>query len=166
MNSAKENSVVMAIIPVYFESPNICKRRLSVLALVATMIISVLPVGSTTPIQAQEAEVNETFTVVVTLYGVDNMTDNVVTFFSTTNNITRGTVFNATEMDLNDTSKNDGIVDVYLAFPNITIPVGEEFTACNMVLRDLSLVCDTGHNSPSPRAEYIGLLLQPTEEEQ
>lgn len=165
MNSAKENSLVMAIIPVYFESPNISKKRLSVLALVATMIISVLPVGSTTPIQAQEAEVNEIFTVVVTLYGVDNMTDNVVTFFST-NNITRGTVLNATEIDLNDTSKNDGIVDVYLTFPNITIPAGEEFTACNMVLRDLSLVCDTGHNSPSPRTEYIDLLLQPTDEEE
>jgi hypothetical protein len=141
-------------------------KRLSYLALVVALVISVSTASSTNPIQAQEAEENknETFTVVVTLYGVDNMTGNVVTFVST-NNITRGTVLNATQIDLNDTGKNDGIVDVYLTFPNITISAGNEFKACNMVLRDLSIVCDIGHNSPSRRAEYIDLLLQSTKEE-
>jgi hypothetical protein len=43
---------------------------------------------------------------------VDNTTDNVVIFVST-NNISRGTIFNITEIDLNDTSKNDDIVDVF-----------------------------------------------------
>ena len=151
-------------------------KRLSILTLVAVLVISVSTAGSTNPVPGQEVEEaipgqeveenkNETFTVDVTLYGVDNITDNVVTFVNI-NNITRGIVLNATHTDLNDTSKNDGIVDVFLAFPNVTISAGEEFRACNMLLSDLSLVCDTGHNSPSPRTEYIDLLLQPNEEEQ
>jgi hypothetical protein len=135
--------------------------KLSVSALVAAIIMTITIVSSINLIQAQEREENERFTVDVTLYGVNNATDNVVTFVEA-NNITRGKVLNATELDLMD-GGNDGIVDVVLGFQNVTIPVGEEFRACNMVLRDLSIVCDTGHNSPSIRAEYVDLLLQPTE---
>jgi hypothetical protein len=168
-NNTKENSDVKAIIPAYNEPQNIEKKRLSALALVAAMMILVLTVDTTNPIQAQETEVspiqapemgakNEVFAVVVTLYGVDNTTGNVVTFVNTNNNVTRGAVLNATEIDLKDGS-NDGILDVVLAFQNATITTGEEFRACNMVLKDLSLVCDTGYNSPSPRAEYSALSL-------
>ena len=131
--------------------------RLSVLSLVAAIVITIPAVSTLNPVQAQEAQGNEIFTVVVTLYGVNSTTNNVVTFIES-NNITAGKVLNATEVDQMDGS-NDGIIDVILAFPNVTIPIGEEFRACNMVMTDLSLVCDTGHNSPSIRAEYIDLVL-------
>ena len=159
MNNAKENSIIMATISAYHESRHVEKKRLSVLSLVATLVL--LTLGNTNPIQAQEiqqTEINDVFTVVVTLYGVNNTTGNVVTFVGTNNNNTRGVILNATDADLKDGS-NDGVVDVVLSFPNVTVTTGEEFRACNMVLSDLSLVCDTGHNSPSPRAEYVDLLL-------
>ena len=156
MRNAKEDSIIMAIIPAYNESRNILKKRLSVLALVAALVL--LTLDSTNPIQAQETKVNDELAVVVTLYGVNNTTGNVVTFVSTNNNNTKGAILNATELDLKDGS-NDGVVDVVLSFPNVTITTGEQFRACNMVLKDLSLVCETGHNSPSPRAEYVDLVL-------
>jgi hypothetical protein len=156
MKNAKEDSIIMAIIPAYNESRNILKKRLSVLALVAALVL--LTLDSTNPIQAQETKVNDELAVVVTLYGVNNTTGNVVTFVSTNNNNTKGAILNATELDLKDGS-NDGVVDVVLSFPNVTITTGEQFRACNMVLKDLSLVCETGHNSPSPRAEYVDLVL-------
>ena len=156
MKNTKENSIIMAIIPAYNESRNILKKRLSVLALVAALVL--LTLDSTNPIQAQETKVNDELAVVVTLYGVNNTTGNVVTFVSTNNNNTKGAILNATELDLKDGS-NDGVVDVVLSFPNVTITTGEQFRACNMVLKDLSLVCETGHNSPSPRAEYVDLVL-------
>ena len=156
MKNAKENSIIMTIIPAYNESRNIPKKRLSALALMAALVL--LTLDSTNPIQAQKTEVKDALAVVVTLYGVNNTTGNVVTFVSTNNNNTRGAVLNATELDLKDGS-NDGVVDVVLSFPNVTVTTGEEFRACNMVLKDLSLVCETGHNSPSPRAEYIDLVL-------
>jgi hypothetical protein len=156
MKNTKENSIIMAIIPAYNESRNILKKRLSVLALVAALVL--LTLDSTNPIQAQETKVNDELAVVVTLYGVNNTTGNVVTFVSTNNNNTKGAILNATALDLKDGS-NDGVVDVVLSFPNVTITTGEQFRACNMVLKDLSLVCETGHNSPSPRAEYVDLVL-------
>jgi hypothetical protein len=156
MKNTKENSIIMAIIPAYTESRNILKKRLSVLTLVAALVL--LTLDSTNPIQAQETKVNDELAVVVTLYGVNNTTGNVVTFVSTNNNNTKGAILNATELDLKDGS-NDGVVDVVLSFPNVTITTGEQFRACNMVLKDLSLVCETGHNSPSPRAEYVDLVL-------
>ena len=155
MKNAKENSIIMTIIPAYNESRNIPKKRLSALALMAALVL--LTLDSTNPIQAQKTEVKDALAVVVTLYGVNNTTGNVVTFVSTNNN-TKGAILNATELDLKDGS-NDGVVDVVLSFPNVTITTGEQFRACNMVLKDLSLVCETGHNSPSPRAEYIDLVL-------
>jgi hypothetical protein len=155
MKNAKENSIIMTIIPAYNESRNIPKKRLSALALMAALVL--LTLDSTNPIQAQETEVKDALAVVVTLYGVNNATGNVVTFVSTNNN-TRGAILNATELDLKDGS-NDGVVDFVLSFPNVTVTIGEEFRACNMVLKDLSLVCETGRNSPSPRAEYVDLVL-------
>src|SRR5215212_3211048 len=93
-------------------------KRLSVLALVATIVITIPTVSTINPIQAQETEENEAFIVGVTLYEVNNTTDNVVTF-AEANNITTGKVLNATQLDLMD-GRNDGIVDVVLAFPNAT----------------------------------------------
>src|SRR5215212_1973513 len=84
----------------------------------------------TNPGYAQRGQSTEDpFVVLITVAGVDNSTGFVANW-ATANNITRASFYNASDVDLIDTIPNDGFVDAGLVFPNGTIQVGDEYTAC------------------------------------
>jgi hypothetical protein len=111
------------------------------------------------PTHAQETQSEDNpFVVVFTLAGVDNSTGNVASWVNV-NNITRASAFyNASQVDLLDTA-NDGFAGVSLALPNGTLGVGDEFTACTIILEDVYLTCSKGFNSPTNRAEFVGVMV-------
>jgi hypothetical protein len=63
-------------------------------------------------------------------------------------------------VDLEDSAK-DGIVEIPITFPNSTVSTGDKFRACIVVLKNEDLMCDTGFDSPSERAEFVSFLLSP-----
>jgi hypothetical protein len=111
------------------------------------------------PIYAQQrSSPEDPFVVVFTLAGVDNSTGDVANWV-TVNNITKSAFYNSSQVDLLDTRANDGFVDASLLLPNGTSAVGDEYTACTIILKDKYLTCVTGFNSPTNRAEFVSVAV-------
>jgi hypothetical protein len=133
------------------------KSMLFASALLTLGMLSAIP-AIMNPAHAQKTQSEDNpFVVVFTLAGVDNSTGNVASWV-TVNNITRAAAFyNASQVDLLDTTK-DGFVDTSLVLPNGTLGVGDEYTACTIILEDVYLTCSTGFNAPTNRAEFVEVI--------
>jgi hypothetical protein len=154
-------------------------RFLAILAVIAIITITAqtsLTVGYAQTTTVKEKE--DVFKVIVTLFGVEPTTGNIVTFV-TIDNMSKVKAFDAakyyipidttTASHSNTTNavygssngvKDSGIVELYYAFPNATsIKSGDEFRVCSMVLKDLRMVCETGENTPALRAENVDMYL-------
>ena len=101
-----------------------------------------------------QTTVKDIFRAGITILGVTKETGNVFSFVKV-NNETLGRLFNATKEDL---SNQDGIVETVISFPNETVATGGNFTACLVVLRDLSITCKSGFNVPE-RTDVIQFVL-------
>ena len=156
------------------------KNRPIVIITVIAIIITISVQSSFNVGYAQETSVKEkkdVFKVIVTLFGVEPTTGNIVTFVTIDNmsnvkafdaakyyipiDTTRSSNYavNATHSSSNGVEGN-GIVELNLAFPNATsIKSGDEFRACSIVLKDLRMVCETGTNTAALRAENVDMYL-------
>lgn len=154
-------------------------RPIAIIAVIATitmLVQSSLNVGYAQTMAAKEKE--DIFKVIVTLFGVEPTTGNIVTFV-TIDNMSKVKAFDAAKyyipIDTTTASYNStinavhgssngvegsGIVELNLAFPNATsIKSGDEFRVCSMVLKDLRMICETGVNTPALRAENVDMYL-------
>lgn len=150
---------------------------LSVIAIITMSVQTSLTVGyAQTTTTAKEKE--DVFKVIVTLFGVQPTTGNIVTFV-TIDNMSKVKAFDAAKYYIpidtttvshsnttnavfgsSNGAKDSGIVELYYAFPNATsIESGDEFRVCTMVLKDLRMVCETGENTPALRAENVDMYL-------
>jgi hypothetical protein len=138
------------------------RNSLPTLVLLTLVIVSVTTMNTNpTYAQREEAEDNP-FIVIFSLGGVDGDT-NFVANWVTANNITRAAYYNATAVDLMDTISNDGFVDTPVILPNGTLQVGDEYTACSLILKDAYLTCDKGFNAPTNRAEFVDVIVPSSE---
>jgi hypothetical protein len=149
---------------------------ITVIAIVITMLVqSSLHVGYAQTMTAKEKK--DVFKVIVTLFGVEPTTGNIVTFV-TIDNMSNVKAFDAAKyyipIDTTESSnyavnatrgssngiEGSGIVELNLAFPNATsIKSGDEFRVCSMVLKDLRMTCETGTNTAALRAENVDMHL-------
>lgn len=149
---------------------------IAVIATITMLVQSSLNVGYAQTMAAKEKE--DIFKVIVTLFGVEPTTGNIVTFV-TIDNMSKVKAFDAAKyyipIDTTTASYNStinavhgssngvegsGIVELNLAFPNATsIKSGDEFRVCSMVLKDLRMICETGVNTPALRAENVDMYL-------
>lgn len=104
--------------------------------------------------QNESKDVNDLFRVSFTLFGVNENTGNVLLFVKV-NNVTAARFFNATNTDRID---RDGIVDVVLSFPNETVSAGANFTACNLLINEVTLSCEWALNVPG-RTQVLQMVL-------
>ena len=147
---------------------------ITVIAIIITMSVqSSLNVGYAQTTSVKEKE--DVFKVIVTLFGIEPTTGNIVTFV-TIDNMSNVKAFDAAKyyipIDTTESSNHtinaihgssngiegSGIVELNLAFPNATsIKSGDEFRACSIVLKDLRMACETGVNTPALRAENVDM---------
>jgi hypothetical protein len=147
---------------------------ITVIAIIITMSVqSSLNVGYAQTTSVKEKD--DVFKVIVTLFGVEPTTGNIVTFV-TIDNMSNVKAFDAAKyyipIDTTESSNHtinaihgssngiegSGIVELNLAFPNATsIKSGDEFRACSIVLKDLRMACETGVNTPALRAENVDM---------
>jgi len=147
----------------------------AVIAAITMLVQSSLNVGYAQEMAVKEKE--DVFKVIVTLFGVEPTTGNIVTFV-TIDNMSKVKAFDAAKyyipIDTTESSnyavnathgssngvEANGIVELNLAFPNATsIKSGDEFRVCSMVLKDLRMTCETGTNTPALRAENVDMYL-------
>jgi hypothetical protein len=149
---------------------------ITVIAIIITMSVqSSLHAGYTQTMSVKERE--DVFKVIVTLFGVEPTTGNIVTFV-TIDNMSNVKAFDAAKyyIPIDTTASSNyttsavhgssngiegsGIVELSYAFPNATsIKSGDDFRVCSMVLKDLRMVCETGVNTPALRAENVDMYL-------
>jgi hypothetical protein len=147
-----------------------------VIAIIITMSVqNSLHVGYAQTMTVKEKK--DVFKVIVTLFGVEPTTGNIVTFV-TIDNMSNVKAFDAAKyyipIDTTESSNHtinatygssnsiegSGIVELNLAFPNATsIKSGDEYRACSIVLKDLRMACETGVNTPALRAENVDMHL-------
>jgi hypothetical protein len=149
---------------------------ITVIAIIITMSVqNSLHVGYAQTMTVKEKK--DVFKVIVTLFGVEPTTGNIVTFV-TIDNMSNVKAFDAAKyyipIDTTESSNHtinatygssnsiegSGIVELNLAFPNATsIKSGDEYRACSIVLKDLRMACETGVNTPALRAENVDMHL-------
>jgi hypothetical protein len=131
--------------------------------LILSATVSSSSSSSLIPVQAQQQKetpstVNDIFKIIVTLFGIDRNIGDVVTFVNV-NNITQSKVYNPLKEKFLSTNGHNGTSEVAFTFPNETINEGTKFTVCNMIVQELSIICQEGTNSPAARPEIVDLEL-------
>jgi hypothetical protein len=106
----------------------------------------------------REQTADNPFVVIFSVGEVDKSTG-LIASWVTSHNTTRAAFYNASLVDLQDTRPNDGFVDASVVFPNGTLQLGDEYTACTIILKDAYLTCDKGFNAPTNRAEFVSVLI-------
>jgi hypothetical protein len=131
--------------------------------LILSATVSSSSSSSLIPVQAQQQKetpstVNDIFKIIVTLFGIDRNIGDVVTFVNV-NNITQSKVYNPLKEKFLSTNGHNGTSEVAFTFPNETINAGSKFAVCTMIVKELSIICQGGTNSPAARPEIVDLEL-------
>lgn len=93
------------------------------------------------------------FDVILTLFGVNKNTGDVITF-SSSENITHFKIFDPyEELAYGDTS------EVLFNFNGTEVNAGDTFTTCILTIKDISVICKNGENSPAKRPEIVDINL-------
>lgn len=102
-------------------------------------------------VDAQTKE--NSFDVILTLFGVNKNTGDVITF-SSSENITHFKIFDPyEELAYGDTS------EVLFNFNGTEVNAGDTFTTCILTIKDISVICKNGENSPAKRPEIVDINL-------
>ena len=102
-------------------------------------------------VDAQTRE--NSFDVILTLFGVNKNTGDVKTF-SSSENITHFKIFDPyDELTYGDTS------EVSFNFNGTEVNAGDTFTTCILTIKDISVICKNGENSPAKRPEIVDINL-------
>ena len=120
-------------------------------ALIALTTAIITPTNDNINVNAQSRE--NSFDVILTLFGVNKNTGDVITF-SSSENITHFKIFDPyDELAYGDTS------EVLFNFNGTEVNAGDTFTTCILTIKDISVICKNGENSPAKRPEIVDINL-------
>ena len=131
-------------------------RKFVVIILLSFVLIALTTAIMTTTndninVDAQTKE--NSFDVILTLFGVNKNTGDVITF-SSSENITHFKIFDPyEELAYGDTS------EVLFNFNGTEVNAGDTFTTCILTIKDISVICKNGENSPAKRPEIVDINL-------
>ena len=97
----------------------------------------------------------------MTVQGLNHNTGDIVTIV-TVNGESRAKLFDDSKTYIHSINADGtgGIIEYVATFPNMTVNVGDEYKVCVLTIKDSSLICETGTNSPALRPEFKDLYLQ------
>ena len=105
------------------------------------------------------------FTVAVSVKGVNQTKTGDVVSIVSVNNQTQVTTFDAENLyssqQSNATYAKDqgGILQYFVAFPNVTVNSGSEYNVCIFAVKSSSMACKGGNNSPINTPEVVDLSI-------
>jgi hypothetical protein len=125
----------------------------------------------TNPIKTETGKGTDIFKVIMTVFGVQDTKGDIVAIDTVNSGEDSRVKFLETEAFKPVPSNLTSLVTTpspgsevktmeYVAtFPNVTINAGDEYKGCILTMKDLELICKTGHNSPASRPEFLDLSL-------
>ena len=143
----------------------------AILAAVIFLIIALSHSITPNPVYSETGKGEDIFRVIMTVFGVENTKGDVVAIVSVNNGEASRVKFleteafkpvtsNLTSLTMTpNPSSSAGILEYVATFPNVTVDSGSEYKACVMTTKSLELLCETGHNSPASRPEFVDINL-------
>src|ERR687890_2908894 len=138
----------------------------SLLGLVATTVLNNISPGALaqTTSSPETEKKKDIFKVIMTVQGLDHNTGDIVTIVSI-NGESRVKLFDDSKtyihsIKADDTDDTDGLIEYVATFPNMTVNSGDEYKVCALMVKDSSLICETGINSPALTPEFKELYIQ------
>lgn len=141
------------------EKPTLAFLSVSLLGLMAITVLNITP---DTFAQTTETEKKkDIFKVIMTVQGLDHNSGDVVTIVSV-NGESRVKLFDDSKTYINSVNADGtgGLIEYVATFPDMTVNSGDEYKVCALTIKDSSLICETGTNSPALRPEFKDLYLQ------
>ena len=135
----------------------------SLLGLVATTVLNnISPSALAQTTSSPETEKKkDIFKVIMTVQGLDHNTGDIVTIVSV-NGESRVKLFDDSMTYIHSIKADGtgGLIEYVATFPNMTVNSGDEYKVCALMVKNSSLICETGTNSPALRPEFKDLYLQ------
>ena len=125
------------------------------------VIVGVLVIFYTShvnPIQGETGKGTDVFRVIMTIFGVDKSSGDVVAMVTVNN----GEASKVRLFDSDIAAGSGGIIEYTATFPNVTVNAGEQYQACVVPVKTLEPICTTGNNSPAARPEFVDISLNET----
>jgi hypothetical protein len=110
------------------------------------------------PIQGETGKGTDVFRVIMTIFGVDKSSGDVVAMVTVNN----GEASKVRLFDSDIAAGSGGIIEYTATFPNVTVNAGEQYQACVVPVKTLEPICTTGNNSPAARPEFVDISLNET----
>jgi hypothetical protein len=117
------------------------------------------------PVLAETGIGPDVFKVIMTIFGVDETKSDVIAVVTVKNEEAKVKLFDASGPEVIPLNASEGgghLIEYVATFPNVTVNSGDEYKACIFIVKDLELICKTGHNSPATRPEFVDLSLNAT----
>jgi hypothetical protein len=150
------HSTGVFILLLYFANHNLAltSNYFTKSVLVGALIISVvfINVGLFGSAKAESGIGNDVFKVVVSLFGISNSTNDVLTLVNVKDQ-TKIKLLNAEDPENQGQDK----VSYTITFPGEEVPDSEPYTVCTMAVKDHKLECQKGNNSPLNRPEFVDI---------
>src|SRR5919109_320468 len=149
-------------IDLYFINTN---SRSAILLLIG-VILTTIALITTHPIQAETGKGDDIFKVITTIFGVDESKGDVIAIVTVKGEQARVKLFDASGpaavVPLNASEGGGHLIEYVATFPNLTVNAGDEYKVCVTTVKDLELICKSGHNSPAARPEFVDISLNAT----
>ena len=122
-------------------------------------------------VRAETGQGTDVFKVIMTVFGVEETKGDIVAVVTVNNGeaskvkFLESEAFKPVSANLSSlatssmSNSNIKTMEYVATFPNITVNTGEEYKACILTTGDLELICETGHNSPASRPEFVDISL-------
>lgn len=132
------------------------KRHKIILTMSVFLIILFYTVAMpqfTLPVQAQPLDFNKNLAVYMTIFGLNETTGQLLAFIKA-HNMTQSDLVNGTQLFATN-NKTPGVAQITLILHNATMNVGEQYSACIVVIKDTKMVCMTDYKTPYPRPQIL-----------
>jgi hypothetical protein len=145
------------------------QRNIAVLLFMGLALTSTLYTATKThPVRAETGKGVDVFKVITTIFGVDETKGDVVAVVTAKNEVAKVRLFDASGPEVVPLNASEGgghLIEYVATFPNVTVNSGDPYKACIFTVKDLEVICKSGHNSPAARPEFVDLSLNTTRED-
>jgi hypothetical protein len=141
---------------------------IAILLLMGLVLTSTSVSGTLKSVQAETGKGADVFKVIMTIFGVDETKGDVVAVVTAKNEAAKVKLFDASGPEVVPLNASEGgghLIEYVATFPNVTVNSGDPYKACIFTVKDLEVICKSGHNSPAARPEFVDLSLNTTRED-
>ena len=135
-------------------------------AVVMILLLTFAATFNINSVQAETGKGDDIFKVITTIFGVDEESKgDVIAIVTVKGEQARVKLFDASGPEVVPLNASEGgghLIEYVATFPNLTVNAGDEYKVCVTTVKDLELICKSGHNSPAARPEFVDISLNTT----